>query len=144
MAHAPFPCYFERRNVWYAQVGGRQHTLGKHTDNLPRPRRDTKTGKWVPPPTILTAFYKLMTEHAEAEEKAAPVEEEPSGFALVVIDRFLDWCHKHRPDSYSWYLQRLRSFMDSVPRDLSVEALKPFHVVESCDSHDDWSDSHKR
>jgi integrase len=118
MPHFPKPFFVKSRKLWYVQLAGKQTNLGP--DQVVAFRR----------------YHELM---------AAPTEEElPDDAALVVIEKFLEWCERHRPDSYSWYLQRLKQFGKSIPRDLLVKDLKPHHVVSWVDSHPEWSDSHKR
>jgi integrase len=118
MAHFPKPFFRPARGLWYVQLRGKQHNLGPDRDEA------------------LRRYHELMSR---------PEEEPVAGDAvLAVIERFLEWCQTHRPDSYTWYLQRLRQFARAVPRTLTVRELRPFHVQEWVDAHPDWSPSHKR
>src|ERR1043166_8150943 len=53
------PWYRDGRG-WYVCVRGKQVPLGKHPDGAPPPHKNKKTGEWVAPPEIVTAFYALM------------------------------------------------------------------------------------
>ena len=63
----------------------------------------------------------------------------PSSLVLVVLDSFLDWCEKHRaPRTYDWYRDYLQSFVSTLPADLTISDLKPFHVQRWVDSQPGW------
>lgn len=60
--------------------------------------------------------------------------------------KYLDWCKKHRsPRSHEWYENYLQMFM-AYPgvADLEVMAMKPYHVQEWIDSHEDrWGNNYR-
>lgn len=87
-------------------------------------------------------YHELMATVPKTRE--AIEEKLASDAVLVIIERFLEWCEKHRPDSYVWYRQRLKQFALSIPRLLRVAEFKPFHVQQWVDGHGEWSDGHKR
>lgn len=39
MPHYRKPFFKPKRNTWYVEVGRSQHTLGKHPDGLPPPKK---------------------------------------------------------------------------------------------------------
>lgn len=58
---------------------------------------------------------------------------------VSVLDAYRDWCQKHRaPRRYDWYRDYLPSFVRSIPRDLSVDRLKPIHVQQWGDFQPGW------
>lgn len=153
MAHMPWPVYRADRKIWFVEIQKQQITLGKHPDGAPAPQK--KAGKWDPPKAILEAYFAEMARHAERGDpesetlQAAPAPGRDDALAVVILDRFLDWCQKHRADSFTWYRQRIVQFCRFHTReftvaDLTVSQLKPFHVQEWVDSHPDWSPTHKR
>jgi integrase len=58
---------------------------------------------------------------------------------VAILDSYLEWCLKHRaPRTFDWYRDYLQSFARSIPRDLTVERLKPIHVQQWADSQPGW------
>src|SRR5690242_19347608 len=58
---------------------------------------------------------------------------------LDLLDAFLDWCQKHRAGrTYDWYRDYLESFARTVPSDLTIGRLKPFHVAQWLDANPRW------
>ncbi len=115
MAHFPKPFFRGARGLWYVQVAGRQVNLG--------PDRDA----------AFRVYHELMARPPEARKP-------PAGDAVVVIlDSYLDWCQKHRAvRTFDWYRDYLQSFAESIPRDLTVDGLKPFHVQQWVDAQPGW------
>lgn len=65
----------------------------------------------------------------------APPPSFDSALVVTVIDAFLDYVEKHRSaDTYRWYKDRPNGSCRSIPSDLTVKALKPFHVQKWVDS----------
>src|SRR5947209_15033789 len=64
--------------------------------------------------------------------------------AVAVVDQFLEWVQRRKaPRTYEWYQRHLQHFAAEVPRDLTVAKLRPNHVTQIIDAHDDWSSSNK-
>jgi integrase len=64
-----------------------------------------------------------------------------------VIDRFVGWCHQHRPGrTAGWYENHLQSFLDSLPSaaTLTVDELRRFHVTNWVDAHRTLGPNHRR
>ena len=115
MPHYPKPFFRAPRGLWYVQIDGRQVNLG--------PERDE-------------AFRRYHDLMARGRDRPEP----PAGDAAVsILDAFLDWCQKHRaPRTYEWYREYLQSFARSIPRDLTVDRLKPIHVQQWVDAQPGW------
>jgi len=117
MPHFPKPWFRPSRNIWYVQIGGRQHNLGADEKEAFRRYHELMAA----PPT------KTEPPHTPAESVA------------VLLDRFVDWVEQHQsPDTYRWYKDRLQSFLDFKTdqfrvKELAVAQLKPFHVQEWID-----------
>lgn len=110
MARSAKPWYRKSRDAWFVMIDGKQHCLGK----------DKKEAQ--------KRFHELMA--APQPRRVINVEND----SLVgLFDLFLDWCEKHRPDSYQWYSIRINQFAKLVPS-LGVNDLKPFHVQEWIDT----------
>lgn len=120
MPHYPKPFFRKNRRLWYVQIDGKQHNLG--------PDRDK-------------AFELYFTMMQQPKESPQVVGES----VLALIDQYLDWCQKHRaPDTFEWYRWRLQLFCDSIPDNLTVADLKPYHVQEWIDSQTTWCSGSKR
>jgi integrase len=137
----PEPYYKQSRDTWYVEIDGRQHSLGRHPEGAPPPRKGKK-GKWNTPQPILDAYCRFM---AERQDKA-PLPPEPEGEdAASVIEKYLAWCCDHRaPATYEWYRWRLQLFADTLPdKRLPVPKLRHFHLDELLGRHRDWSSGMK-
>jgi len=103
--------WFRKGRGWYVTVDGKQVPLGA----------DRKSA--------FAEYHKLMQQPREAPKVRGDS-------VAVIVDHFLDWAQKNRAaDTYGWYRQRLEAFCQRYP-DLTVEALRPFHVQEWIDSVD--------
>ncbi|MBX3412421.1 MAG: site-specific integrase [Pirellulales bacterium] len=117
----PKPWFRPERGVWYVTLDGKQHNLG---------------------PDRAAAFNRYRTLLKSPPKKRKKVEHQS---VAVVLDNFLEWTKKHRAlRTYEWYLAHCQSFAKTLPENMSVEALKPYHVQQWVDGHDDWADGHKR
>jgi integrase len=120
MPRKPKLRYWAARKVYYCQINGRRHYLGK----------DKKVAE--------REFHRLMS--APPPKKAVA-----SHSVVAVIDEYLEWCHKHRrPETYRWYLDRLQSFVQTIDPALEVEELRPFHVQKWVDAQEDWKNGSRR
>lgn len=117
-AKFPKPFFRASRRLWYVQLNGKQLNLG--------PDRDAAFRK----------YHELMRRPRSARVSSEAV--------AAVVDLFLDWCQKHRaPGTYDWYQSRLQLFVTTYP-DLTVSALRPFHVQQWIDSYEHLSTGSKR
>ena len=65
----------------------------------------------------------------------------------LVVRKYLDWCGKHRAlRTVEWYQGHLDCFLTHLGNQalMPVADLKPYHVVEWVDSHQNWGDTYKR
>lgn len=65
----------------------------------------------------------------------------------IILEKYLDWCKRHRePRTYEWYQDHIQAFIDFRPEvaKLAAAELRPFHVIEWCDSRPGWSGSYRR
>lgn len=120
MAHFPKPFFRPKKRRWYLQLDGKHVNLGPDKDEAFR------------------LYHEVMARRGQpAPESVAP----PADDSLVcgVIDAFLDWCQKNKaPRTYEWYRDYLASFDASLPPDMAVADLKPFHVQQWVDSKPEW------
>jgi integrase/recombinase XerD len=120
MPHFPKPFFKKSRGRWYLEINRRQINLGAQRDEAFR------------------RYHELMA--APREEKAVP-----SDAVVVLVDQFLEWCHKHRAaETYRWYLDRLQEFCRQVGSGLTVTELRPYHVQRWVDSQATWSNGTRR
>jgi hypothetical protein len=104
MARFRKPFFRSDRGFWYVWHAGKQVNLGADKD------------------AAFTTFHEL---------KATPVLTSAPSLKLVVvvIDLFLDFVQKHRNrHTHRWYRDRLQLFIQTIPADLTLDQLKPFHV----------------
>jgi len=115
----PKPWYRPTRGVWYVTVDGRQYNLGPDED------------------AAFDEYHRLMSSPPELRFHGETVAE--------IIDAFLEWCQLHRaPRTYEWYRERAQQFIDFIPRRLTVQQLKPFHLQRWIDSYTHWAPGNKR
>jgi integrase len=121
LPHHPKPFFRADRGLWYVQVQGKQHNLGR--DKAEAFRR----------------YHALMA--------APPLPVIDAELLVSVIDAYLDWCQKNRgAKTYAWQKDHVESFCNSLPdpQSFRVADLKPLHVVRWADSHPRWGNSQKR
>jgi hypothetical protein len=87
MPHEPRPFYKAARRTWYVELDRTQHSLGKHPDGLPEPRKG-KDGRWNAPAEVLQELRRVMAAAGGAPPASAPAPEHP--LVAVVLDRYLD------------------------------------------------------
>jgi integrase len=117
-AKYPKPFFRPSRRLWYVQLEGKQLNLG--------PNRDAAFLK----------YHELMRRPRSARVNSDTV--------AAVVDLFLDWCHKHRAaDTYVWYQSRLQLFV-TLHSDLTIAALRPFHVQQWVDAYEHLSSGSNR
>lgn len=119
MARAPKPWFRKDRNAWFVTIAGKRHNLGKDRA------------------LAFQRFHQLM---AEPQKQAVR-----SDSVAALIDLYLEWLQKNRSaGTYNWYMHFCQSFINSIPANLQITDLKPFHVQEWLDARNDSSDSTKR
>jgi integrase len=113
MAHFAKPFFRKDRGLWYVQIHGKQHNLGRNKEEA------------------FKKYHALM-------QRPVPVESE---LVVGIIEGFLDWAETHRePETVKGYKKFLQSFVVSLadPKKFTVEQLKPFHVQQWVDSKPKW------
>lgn len=114
MARTPKPWHWKARKGWYVILDGKKIRLG-----------NTKK-------EATEEFYKRMSEPQQPVIRSDSV--------LSILDLFLDWTERHRnPETFMFYRDHLQPFAKSIPVSLTVSQLKPFHVQEWVDSHENWA-----
>jgi integrase len=146
MARRPSPWYWPERRGWYTILNGQRHRLLDLAPEEPEPKK--RAGKWVVPYSVEQLFHQLLAKPPEV--LATPATNiESSGLTVAeVLDKHLQWCKQHRePRTYEWYHDHCQNFINYNPdvARLAATDLKPFHVIEWCDSHGDkWSNAYRR
>lgn len=111
MAKKATPWYWEARDGWYVNVGGRRHSLGEHQPGAARPEKSKKTGRWNSPPQIDEAFRRLLAG-------AAPRAPARGDAVIAVFDNFLAWCHENRGAlTTSRYQDFIQDFVAASPEE---------------------------
>jgi integrase len=120
----PQPFWREFNQCWYVQIGKRQVKL--------HPDRDE----------AFRLYYELMTRPPEAAPAAQPGD---SKLAVEIVDIFLEWASKNKAvRTYQAYRDRLQVFVNSIPADIRVADLKPYHITRVMDDHSErWSNNTK-
>ncbi|MFM9961613.1 MAG: tyrosine-type recombinase/integrase [Planctomycetaceae bacterium] len=108
------PWYWKERKEWVVNVRGKRHYLG--------PNKTAAINEW----------HKLQS---------TPRTKKVSGYLVGLLDNFLSYVEKNKPDSFSWYAQRINDFATHVP-DLQTAELLPHHLQEWIDTKK--SNGHKR
>ncbi|MBP3958415.1 tyrosine-type recombinase/integrase [Gemmata sp. G18] len=124
MARTPKPWFRADRNAYFVTINGDRHNLGSDKAEADRLFHELMAVKDLPAPTV------------------------PTGPTTVeIFDKFLDWCEKHREKrTFEWYRDHIQDFLNFSPAVCRqpVADLKPFHVVEWADSHEDWGPAYRR
>lgn len=119
----PEPFFRSDRRLWYVQVAGKQHNLGRDEEEADR--------KW----------HALMSR-----PDRIPTAMDGSPLVVSVIDEFLTWNESHRAArTLVWYKEYLTSFVASLtsPETFSVIELKPHHIDRWVSSHKTWGASYR-
>ena len=110
MARFPQPFFRAPRQLWYVQIGKKQHNLGPDKD------------------AAFAEYHRLMSQPQVAIDPTLVVK---------ILDGFLTWEKGQRAartyEGHRWHIQR---FIDAVPgiATLTVADLKPHHVKSWADS----------
>jgi hypothetical protein len=73
-------------------------------------------------------------DRAQWMTKAPAPPEAPDATVVVLFAAFLEWAQK--PATYQWHRNYLHNFIKTIPPDLRVAELKPFHVTSWLDEQD--------
>ncbi len=119
MARPPKPWFWKARQAWYVTIDGTRHLLDADRE------------------TAQQRFHALM---AQPERQVIR-----SDSVAAILDLFLDWTERNRAaKTYRWYRDFLQAFLNSLPPNLRLADLKPFHVQRWVDAVGVISDSTRR
>ncbi|HEX3151161.1 MAG TPA: tyrosine-type recombinase/integrase [Gemmataceae bacterium] len=126
MAHFPKPFFRPKKNRWYVQLDGKHVNLGPDETEAIRQYHKVMAERNTPVPVVISALSNPSL----------------SG----ILDEFLTWCLRHREKrTYETYRERIQSFLDALPdKSLAAKDLRPFHLQEWVDGHEDWNPGMKR
>jgi integrase len=116
-ARFPRPFWRSSRNCWFVQLGKRQVKLHPDRDEAFR-------------------MYHALMSRVEAEEPRVLSSDPP---VVEVLDAFLEWAEANStPRTFAWRKDNIQVFAKSIPRNLAVSALKPYHVTKEMNGHPTW------
>jgi hypothetical protein len=117
----PEPFWRAARNCWFVQVGKKQIKLDPDRDKAYR------------------LYHELMSRPPDVPIPTNPI---PSRLVLELLDAFLEWARKNEaPRTCAWYKENIQRFVDSIPANLSIAELKPYHVTCAMDAYPHWSNN---
>ncbi len=117
----PAPWFRPNRNTFFVTLNGKQINL-RTADKAEAVRR----------------WHELMFKQPEA------VPPKQLGVAVLLAE-FADWSEKHnRATTYEWRRRYLESFVKSLPANLLVADVKPFHVTRWLDAQPGWGSNSRR
>lgn len=110
----PKPFFRKQNKSWYVQVGKRQINLGKEKEQA-----------WA-------KYHEIMSSDLDLNYYQATVAQ--------LLDIYLDWCQKRRSQgTYENNLRYCRSFIECIGKRLKIRQLKPKHLTQWMDLHQNWS-----
>ena len=113
------PFWRSDRGCYYVQDGTKQVRLSPEKDEAWR---------------IWHQFMARPPEKRTAEPLMGP-DSRPA----AILDDFLDWCLKYKAKrTYDWYRNYLESFVRSLPAELTMAQVKPYHVQQWVDGNSTW------
>ena len=114
----PKPFFRKQTKSWYVQIGKRQINLGSNKEEA-----------WA-------KYHEMMTSDIDLNYYQSTVAQ--------LLDIYLDWCQKRRSKgTYDNNLRYCKSLIGCVGKRLKVRQLKPRHISEWMDLHQQWSPSSK-
>ncbi len=115
----PKPCWRAERNSYFVQIGKKQVRLSLDESEAWR------------------LYHELMARPPDAPKTIAVTARQ--SLVVEVIDEFLEWAKANSsPKTFAWRKENLQTFAKSIPRDLPVSELKPFHVTREINAHPTW------
>jgi integrase len=155
------PWYRSGNNCWYVEIAGRQHLLGKHPEDQPRPKKRKRGDPPpMPPKPIEQAWHRLMAADPATLPKASDVR------VCQVCDLFLTSVCPYEGDppakrpgakgeqpplkanaghavqTYWNYRDYLQDFSNTYGT-LLAKDLKPLHISRWLSSHPGWKGSRR-
>jgi len=125
MPHHARPFFRQDRQLWYVEIKGKQHRLGKHPSKEPEPKK--VDGKWNVPVAIMQLYHDAMAN----QNQPVPPGSEPGLPAVQVLEDFMDYIERERGKrTFEWYRRVLKSFRLSLKEGLTCDELKPLHITE--------------
>ncbi|HTI50207.1 MAG TPA: hypothetical protein VL475_04625, partial [Planctomycetaceae bacterium] len=120
----PTPWFRPSRRTFYVTINGVQHNL--HTADEAE---------------ALQRWHELIVKLA----KAVPVSAGDQAPVAVLLAEFLEWAERNKsPGTYEWHRNYLHRFLASLPRQLRVAELRPYHVTQWLDQHSKWGPNSRR
>jgi len=118
----PEPFWRSDRSCWFVQIGKKQHRLSPN-----------ETEAW-------RLYHELMAKPPEATQPTRPAQMQ----AVEILDLFLAWCQKNRAETtYEWHRHFCQMLASSLPSNLLLADLKPYHLTRVIDGHD-WLNNTRR
>jgi integrase len=116
-ARFPRPFWRSSRNCWFVQLGKRQVKLHADRDEAFR-------------------MYHALMSRVEHEEPKIIGSDPP---VVEILDAFLEWAEANStPRTFAWRQENIQLFAKSIPRNLIVSELKPYHVTKEMNAHPTW------
>lgn len=134
MPHHAKP-FFRSGRGWYVQLGKQQIKLCDGPKNS-----DTEAAAWE-------RYHAVMAERTAPQTIPQKSPQADGPLVAEILDKYLDWCQKHRASrTFDWYHDHIQSFLNNLAgaASLAVTDLRPFHVIEWADKHEDWSPAYRR
>ena len=128
MPRKPQVRYWKSRKVFYCQINGQRHYLGKDKRLAER------------------QFHEIMAAPPQRPEPATI----PRDLLFGILKAFVDHLRSSAmsPHTVEWYRSRIQSFMDYLSardfHELTVAETRPYHVQEWVDSRTGLSSGSKR
>ncbi len=116
-ARFPRPFWRSSRSCWFVQLGKKQVKLHADRDEAFR-------------------MYHVLMQREEPAEPQIISSDPP---VVEVLDAFLEWAEQNgTPRTFAWRKENLQTFTSSIPRNLTVSQLKPYHVTKEMNAHPTW------
>lgn len=119
LAHYPKPFFRPKRNCWYVQIDGHEHTLGP----------DESAAR--------AEYHRLMAERGQEHGRPS------RGGKLTTVELFtifVTWCEKNRkPITFEQHRHYAKSFLRSIDSSRPVADLIPHDVTKWLDANPAWN-----
>jgi hypothetical protein len=118
----PKPFWREFTKCWYVQIGKKQVRLDPDQEKA------------------YQLYHEIMARKPEVALEAKPA---AGQLVVQVLDTFLDWVKANKAEkTYTWHKHHIQAFCDGIPRALTIDQLKPFHLTRIMDAQT-WAPSTK-